>query len=181
MPRSLPLKCSGKAEQTQNQIKMSKRQKHIYRKSWSINQFKYSNIIQRNIFCIAALHWMARPIFVSETKTETEPLQSLTNETRPRLIPIESCKRDWDRDSFIFSLASKTETETQSQEVSLTRPRPRLIRWNLYSPHPRLRWWWFTLWHVINDLCAKLLLLLLYFLFFLKYLFLVEVYPKHYF
>ena len=50
---------------------------------------------------------MARPIFVNET--ETEPLQSPTNKTKPRLIPLESCKRD--RDSYLFSLASKTETE----------------------------------------------------------------------
>ena len=36
---------------------------------------------------------MVRPIFVNETETETEPLKSLANETRPRLIALESQTR----------------------------------------------------------------------------------------
>ena len=59
-------------------------------------------------------HWMARPIFVNET--ETEPLQSLANETRPRLIALESHKRD---ETETQSLAN----ETDSPWVLQTRPR----------------------------------------------------------
>ena len=59
---------------------------------------------------------MARPIFMNET--ETEPIKSLTSETRLRLIALQLGKRD--RDSKPLSLTSETGTKTQPLVVSLT-------------------------------------------------------------